>query len=79
MQKANLAEMHTTLVQDYATKMAEYKDSALFAYVTGAFDAITKRGDNPEDFELLFITGELEQDDTNTYHINQRIRVRRFQ
>ena len=77
--KGSVKDFYETITTEHEKKMAEYTDTAMFAYVKGCFDAITARGDDPEDFELLFIRGELKTDETNTYSINTRIRVRRFQ
>lgn len=69
----NLSDAHKTLVGEMGKKLADFQDSAIFAYVELEFERITERGDNPADYELEFSATQPDLDADMRFSYNIRL------
>lgn len=74
----SLLDMQNEIVRDYAHKVAEYESSALYAYLIGMIQALEARGEDPANWEIVFVESEYPEETDSGFKITRRVRVRKF-
>lgn len=78
----NLVDIHNTFAKKMAHKLADYEDSAAYAYVTTMVEELTKRGEDLTQYELVFIESEypevVEEDDKMKMVARRRLQLRKI-
>lgn len=74
--------MHAKITTEFAHKLAEYEDSAAFAYLDAMMSELKEKGEDPTQYELLFIESEypeyVEDGDSAKMVVRKRLQLRKI-
>ena len=80
--RITLAQMHTKLTTEFAHKLADYEDSAAFAYMDSMMSVLKEKGEDPTQYELAFIESEypetVEIEDGLKMVVRKRLQLRKI-
>lgn len=78
----NLVDIHDTFTKKFANKIADYEDSAAYAYVTTMAEELTRRGEDLTKYELVFIESEnpeiVAEEDSMKMVARRRLQLRKI-
>lgn len=74
----NLADLHKTITEEYAHKIAEWQDTINYSYMVECFKLLKERGEDPTNFEVIFIRDEFPERTDNGLKITHRIQLRKI-
>jgi uncharacterized protein (UPF0297 family) len=77
------AQIHEKITVEFAHKLADYQDSAAFAYLDAMITELKERGEDPTQYELLFIESEtpeyVEEENSAKMVVRKRLQLRKIQ
>lgn len=74
----NLLEIQRLITRDFAHKVAEYTDSAVYKYLELEIAELRKQGEDLTKYELVFITNEYPTQTEDGYRIEKTVRLHKI-
>ena len=78
----NLVDIHNTFTKKLAHKVADWEDSAAYAYVDNMMQELRQRGEDPTQYEVCIIESEtpevIEEEGSSKMVIRRRLQLRKI-
>jgi len=74
----NLDKTMSKITSEFAHKVAEYEDSAVYAYLKAEVEALEKKGEDLTQYELIFITTETTIRTEDGFKIQKAVRLHKY-
>lgn len=78
----SLVDIHDVFTKKMAHKITDYEDSAAYAYVMTMMEEVKKRGEDPANYELVFIESDhpeiIQEKDNYKMVARRRLQLRKI-
>lgn len=75
----NLDQQMNDLTKNWAKKLVEFRDSSIFAFVETQFKHLQAIGEDPREYEIIFISHETPHQTVDGFKIDNTLRIRKIQ
>lgn len=83
IKRPSINDTMNTIAKDYAHKVADWEDSANYAFMKLQFENLKEKGEDPRNYEVVYVDTEWpdyeELADGMKLKITKRFRLRKFQ
>lgn len=73
--KMNVREMMNTITTEYVHKIRDYEDSTCYAYLKFQFEHLVEIGEDPSEYEVIFLQDEEPKYTDKGMKITKRFRL----